>query len=392
MNTSKRNLTISICFAILLLGLVGCAANDEPPAGGASTSGAVQEQEAGSSEPLVIQVEQAGDPVGVDFRGVVITGTVRVQLTGAEGTVWQEEIIDLGPFAVNTVIEPQTAGEYHLAMAWDGPAQIQYALRWSLGEIEVPTISPLALMAGIGMVVVAVGSVVYAIATRQMDWKYAGFGAAGWVIAVVLEYLWATQTHPIVYGALSDALPEKALLPILYLYGGALTGVFEVAVVWLAMRYSRLGQETTWNRAFSFGVGFGAVEALLLGISSVASIIVAMNTPDIFPLEALEQIAQASNPLFGLAPIVERAFTVLIHISASVFVFFGIAKQQPRWFWLAFGYKAILDAAAAFGQIPGLDTLPTVWTVEALVIAWGLIGWWGTRWVRHGYPDSEAKD
>jgi uncharacterized membrane protein YhfC len=388
-----RNLTISICLVVLLLGLTGCAADDEPPTGGASTSGAVQEQEAGSSEPLIIQVEQPGDPVGVDFRGVVISGTVRAELTGdTAGVVWQEEIASPGPFAANTVVTPSTPGEYQLGLAWDEPAQAQYALQWQPGPIEVPTISPLALMAGIGMVVVAAGFVVYAIATRQMDWRYAGFGAAGWVIAVVLEYLWATQTHPIVYGALSEALPEEALRPILYLYTGVLTGVFEVAAVWLAMRYSRLGQETTWNRAFSFGVGFGAVEALLLGISSLASIIMAMNAPDLFPLEALRQIAQASSPLFGLAPVVEHAFMVLIHISTSVFVFYSIAKQQPRWFWLAFGYKAIVDAAAAFGQILGLDTLSTVWTVGALVIAWGLIGWWGARWVRRGYPDSEAKE
>ena len=130
-------------------------------------NGLLQEEEAGSTEPFLIPVEQAGDPVGVDFRGVVITGTVRVQMTGSEGVIWQGETTALGPFAVNTVVEPPAAGEYKLGMAWDGPTEVQYALRWQPGEIEVPAISSLALMAGIGMIAVAAGFVAYAIVTRQ---------------------------------------------------------------------------------------------------------------------------------------------------------------------------------------------------------------------------------
>jgi uncharacterized membrane protein YhfC len=374
--------------AILLSFLAGCAAETQPIEG-ASMSGSLQETEPGSRMPFSIQVERAGDPLGIDFRGVVISGTVRAELTGdTAGVIWQEEIASPGPFAANTVVTPSTPGEYQLGLAWDGPVQAQYALQWQPGAIEVPTVSPLALMAGGGMVAVAVGFVVYTLATHQMAWKYLGLGALGWIITVLLKFAWAVPVNPIVYSMLIDTLLEAVGLPIFYLYVGALTGVFEVATVWLVMRHSRLGREVTWKDAFSFGVSFGSVEALLLGISSIASIIVALTTPDIFPLRTLEQIAQASNPLYGLAPVLERFFAVLVHTFANLLIFYAVAKEQPRWFWMAFAYKTLIDTVAAFGQVTGLNTLATLWAIEAVVVIWGAGGWLGIRWLKRRYPET----
>jgi uncharacterized membrane protein YhfC len=383
-----KKLAICIGLSLLLTGLVGCAAVESPPSEGASTSGSLQEKEAGSTAPFTIQVKQADDPVGIDFRGVV-SGTVRVQLTDATAEiVWQEKIASPGSFAINTVVNPPTAGEYQLGLAWDGPMQLQYELQWKRGEIEVPTVPPLALMSGIGMALVAAGFVIYLLVTRQMDWKYLGLGAPAWIVTVLLKFTWAAAANAIVYDSLIEALPEAAAMPIFYLYVGVLTGVFEVAAVWLAMRYTRLGQDTTWKSALSFGVGFGAVEALLLGISSAASVIVAMTTPDVFPLGALEQLAQACNPLYGLAPIVERFFTILVHIFSNALIFYAVAQKRMRWFWLAFAYKTLLDTGAAFGQMVGIDTLATLWMLEAFVIVWGAIGWLGMRWIQKRYPEA----
>jgi uncharacterized membrane protein YhfC len=382
-----KKLGICIGLSILLLGLAGCGA-EPPPTEGGSISGTKQEDEAGSIVLFTIQVEQAGDPVGIDFRGVV-SGTVRVQLTSAEGTViWQEEVGSTGPLAVNTAVEPPAPGEYQLGIAWDGPMQMQYELQWKPGAIEVPTVPPLALMSGIGMVVVAIGFVIYVIVTRQTDWKYLGLGALGWIATVLLKFAWAASANPTVYNGLTETLPEAAAMPVFYVYVGALTGVFEVVGVWLALRYTRLGQETTWRRALSFGIGFGAVEALLLGISSTASTVMAMTTPELFPLGTLEQIAQASNPLYGLAPIVERFSTILVHMFSNALIFYTVAQKQSRWLWLAFAYKTLLDTAAALGQMTGLSTLAALWAIEAFVVVWGALGWLGLRWIRRRYPDT----
>ena len=349
-------------------------------------NGALQEEDAGAFSPFTVPVEHAGDPIGVDFRGVAASGNVRVELVGADGqVVWQEEAGGPAPFAITTVVNPPAAGEYTLRLVWDGALTLQYALKWQPGEIEMPVISPLVLLGGLGMIVVAVGYVVYA-AVHKLGWGYLGLGAAAWIVAVVLKLAWAIPINPPVYNALNGALPQALGGPLFWVYVGLLTGIFEVALVWLALRYTRLGQ-APWKHALAFGIGFGAVEALLLGVLSLAQMIAALTTPSLFPLDTLAQVALANNPLYGLAAIWERFFTAPVHIFCNVLVFYAVARQQPRWFWLSFAYKTLLDAVAAYGQMAGVATsLGLAWALEILVAVMGAVGYLGIRWIEKRYP------
>jgi uncharacterized membrane protein YhfC len=370
--------------------LVGCSlpAETSRPMEGASVTGAtLDEGDAGTYVLFTVQVEQAGDPVGVDFRGILATGSVRVQLLDSEGqAIWEEAVVSPGTFTVNTVVRPPESGEYQLGLAWDGPVQASYSLQWRPGEIEVASVSTLALLGGSGMIAVAMGFVIYAV-LRKFGWSYLGLGALAWAVTVVLKFAWAVPVNPSVYDGLYNALPEALAALLFYLYAGALTGVFEVGIVWLVMRYTRLGQ-VPWNRALAFGIGFGAVEALLLGVSSVGTVLTALVAPGVFPLEVLEQMSRLNNVLYGLAPILERFFIVLVHILASVLIFYAIAQRKPKWFWLALIYKTGIDAVAAFGQFWGLETLAKIWIMEAVVALWGIVGWLGIRWVQQRYPNQ----
>jgi uncharacterized membrane protein YhfC len=249
----------------------------------------------------------------------------------------------------------------------------------------VATVSTLALLGGSGMIAVAIGFVIYA-ALRKLGWGYLGLGALAWVVTVMLKFAWAFSVNSFIYNGLYDALPEVIAALLFYLYVGALTGIFEVGVVWLVMRYTRLGR-VSWKRALAFGIGFGAVEALLLGLSSLGNVLMALIIPSAFPLEALEQVSRLNNVLYGLAPILERFSIVLVHILANVLIFYAIARRKPKWFWLALIYKTGLDAVAAFAQFWGLETLAKIWTIEAVVALWGIIGWLGIRWVQQRYPE-----
>jgi uncharacterized membrane protein YhfC len=378
-----------IFWGALVLILVGCSSSGETPRPMecASVTGAtLDEGHAGTYMPFTVRVEQAGDPVGVDFRGILTTGSVRVQLLNSEsGVTWEEAVASPGPFAVNTVVRPPQSGEYQLGLTWDGPVQAQYSLQWRPGEVQIATVSSLALLGGLGMIAVAVGFVIYA-ALRKLGWGYLGLGALAWAVTVVLKFAWAIPVNPFVYESLYNALPEAVAGPLFYLYVGALTGIFEVGIVWLVMRYTRLGR-VSWNRALAFGIGFGAVEALLLGLSSLGTVLTVLVAPNVFPLEALEQVSLLNNVLYGLAPILERFSTVLIHILSNVLIFYAVAKRKTKWFWLALIYKTGIDAVAAFAQFWGLETLAKIWAIEAVVALWGLVGWLGTRWVQRRYPE-----
>ncbi len=383
-----RVFLLAILASVFLLSLPGCLSGGaEEPLLGASMSGALDEVVAGAFMDFGVEVAQAGDPVGIDFRGVLISGSVRVLLEDAEHQpVFQRTVDQPGPFAVNTVVYPQP-GTYTFGITWDGPVQLtHYEFQWRPHPVTLVKVSPVALLGGMGMVVVALGYLAYAVA-RKLGWGYLGLGALAWVITVALKFVWAVPLNTPIYDALTKALPESVAMPLFYIYVGLLTGMTEVLLTWLFLRYTRLGL-VPWGKALAFGIGFGAVEALLLGINSFSGVVAALVMPDTLPVDALAQIAVANNPLWGLASIVERLFTCLVHIFCNVLLFYGAWKKDSRWFWLSFLFKSAIDAVAAFAQFWGLDALWKIWLIEAIVMVWGLLSLWGIRWVQNRYPDE----
>jgi uncharacterized membrane protein YhfC len=383
---SRRKWAVGLIIILVLTLLTGCEAEEPEELEGAFVTGAtLLEEEVGSLTIFNIPVEETGEPIGIDFRGTLISGSVRVQLLAPDGEVfWEEVTAEPGLFAVNTVVEPEEPGEYDLGLAWDGPVQASYNLRWQPGEIEITPTSPLILVGGLGMMLVAIGFVVYA-ALRRLGWGYMGLGAVAWMITVALKFLWAIPFNTPIYEALTGGLPESAANLIFYLYVGALTGVFEVAGVWLLLRYTSLGK-VEWERALAFGIGFGAIEALLLGLLSLVNGLLVLFAPEIIPPGTVGAIGLS----LAIAPVWERFFTILIHIFSNVLLFYGAVKLEARWFWLAFAYKTAVDAVAAFGQLWGLDTARRIWLIEAIIALFGIAGWLGIRWVRARYPEAPA--
>jgi len=244
-------------------------------------------------------------------------------------------------------------------------------------------LSPLILLGGTGMILVAVGFVVYAV-IKRLGWAYLGFGALMWIITVAIKFALAVPSNSTIYRALNGALGNIGA-GLFDLYVGMLTGITEVGIVWLVLRYTRFGK-VEWKRALAFGIGFGAIEVLLLGLGSLLTMLTVLLAPQVIPSESLSQLALANNILYGIAPIVERFFTVWVHIFCNVLIFFAIAKSQTRWFWLSFWFKSLIDAVAAYAQTASvIVSLEGIWAIEAIVILWGILGWLGVRWIQSRY-------
>ncbi len=363
----------------------GVSAAQQPWAGASITGAGLDADRPGATMPFRMTLDAPGNPVGVDFRGTLVKGSVQVQISDAqEQVIWAKLVTGVGSFVVNEVITPTSGGNYMLGLAWDGPVQAQYALQWQPGKIEVAVVSPLALMGGLGMVGVALVALIYA-ARRRLGWGYLGLGALSWVVTVALKFAWAIPLNPLVYRGLSAALPPALARPLIYLYTGALTGVFEVGILWLALRFTRLGR-VAWPGVLAFGIGFSAVEALLLGVSALTTVATALLAPATLPVAALAQLAATANPLFGLAPVVERAAVILVHIGATALIFYAAIRRRAGPFWLAFAGKTALDAVATAGQVWGMTTLGKLWAIEAVMVLLGAAGWAVTRWVARRYP------
>jgi uncharacterized membrane protein YhfC len=373
------------------LALAGCGPVDgpEPPAGARIPGATLQADVAGSRFPFALQVDRAEEPIGVDIRGTLQRGSFRVQLRTTGGQVdWELDVSQLGPFAINTVVRPADSGAYELGLVWDGPVSATYSLAWAPGQVEVPRVSPVAVLSGLGMVAVAAGYAVWG-ARARLPWTYLGLGAMAWVVTVVVKFVLAAAANGPIYAALTGALPEAAAEIVMSIYIGVLTGVTEVLIVWLVLRYTRLGK-VGWNRALGFGIGFGAIEALLLGINSLVSVVAGLATPNLVPPAALEELARLNNGLILIAPVWERFFTVLVHMLSNVLLFYGVARGEARWLWASFAYKSAIDAVAGYAGFWGLGTVGRIWLIETIVGVFGIMGWLGLRWLSARYPDGQG--
>jgi uncharacterized membrane protein YhfC len=248
-----------------------------------------------------------------------------------------------------------------------------------------PQMTPVILVPGIGMILVGLGFAIYGI--RYGGWKYSLWGAAFWLITVLVKFIIAIPLNPFFYKTILQAMPGLPGISIFSLYVGLMTGLTEVLITWLVLKYTRLGR-VGWKQAFAFGAGFGTFEALLLGLGSLGSMITVLIMPEKIPPAMLQSLTQANNLLFVLAPISERFFTIWVHILCNVLLFYGIMNGQWRWFWLSFVYKSAIDFIAGYAQVSGrLESLTFIWIIEAIVALFGAVSWWGTTRVQHHYID-----
>jgi uncharacterized membrane protein YhfC len=250
------------------------------------------------------------------------------------------------------------------------------------GDRAAAAVPPLALLSGGGMIVVALGFAAYA-GRRRLGWGALGLGALAWGVTVALKFAWAILFNQPVYTACSHLLPSLGV-PLFALYVGALTGFFEVGLVALLLNYTRLGK-AAWPHIVAFGIGFGAIEALFFGVSSLSSTLASMLISVAVPPTPMVS-ARLGNILWVLAPVVERLAAIFIHMCSNVLIFYAVNTRRRRWLSLAFCYKTAVDAvAAAFVHTNGIDTLGQVWTFEAIMVVCGVAGWLGLRWLAPRY-------
>jgi uncharacterized membrane protein YhfC len=169
-------------------------------------------------------------------------------------------------------------------------------------------------------------------------------------------------------------------LALLGAYVGLRTGLLENGLAWLALAKTRL-KGYGFREAAAFGVGFGAFEAILLGLPAALQVAVFTANPAL-----LEQIPAAERELIRAslslptwvvgAPIIERAFTLFVHIASTLLVYWSIIMKRLWPFLAAVAYKSVVDAAVPYLQAtlnPQLS--PTgAYLGEVWVVAVGTVG------------------
>lgn len=326
-----------------------------------------------------------GAPIKIKVSGIVDIGSLHFELRDPQGqAVWDSGTIKTGDFSIKTEynLPAGETGTYQLGMVYDANTSANYNLGWHAIKL-----GPSILLPGLGMILVSLAFVFHAARRRWLGWRYLGMGALFWMMTVVAKFVFAIPVNPIVFRAL-NATQENIFSAgnlVAYLYIGALTGIFEVGLAYLILRKSRWGR-TSWEQALAFGIGFGVIEALLLGLSGSISALSGLLAPDMLPISSLGSLANNSSLIMGLAPVIERLAVIFAHIFACVLIFHTIASGESKWMWLAVLYKTLLDTPAGFASFWGVGTPEKLWTIEAVILLFGLIGLWGTIQIARRYP------
>lgn len=387
--TPNRKLILIMLFAALLL--VGCSLESQ---NASLRSGQVQdkkiEQSASGEETLfTFDVDQgmldAGSQVIVRGSGSMQSGWLSMVIYNSDGQVaWNSGDFG-GKYTFNSFYKPTRLGKHSLAAVWRDGAKGTFSLAY-----QALFLSAWVLLPGLGMSLVAIIFILYSLRNGG-TWRYLGLGALAWIVTVAVKFAIAAAINPVVSKAIfsQGAFWSPGNL-VFYIYLGSLTGWTEVLLTWLLLRKKRMGL-TPWRKVLAFGVGLGTVEALLLGLSSLSVMSAALLAPQTIPAQTMGTIMISSNPFYSLGPVAERFAVIIVHIFCNVLIFYSLLSSKVRWMWLSFAYKSLIDTIAAFAQVWGVETVAKLWTIEAVIIVFGLAAGWGTGQIRKQYRKAEEE-
>ena len=374
----NKKIYLFILISLLVLALSGCAAQPEEPfVGGSITNVQLNETTAGENANFTITIEEPQENIGVNFWGSFQEGSVNVSITNQEsGEVVYQKNFSGALSNVNETL-PLDEGVYNLIVSWDDAVTGTYNLEWKPGKVEIPEISPIVLMSGIGMLLV--GAIFFYLGVKHSKVSMGLLGGLFWLGTVIVKFIIAGSFNNTIYVWLTDALPGLPGTIIFSIYIGLLTGITEILITYLVLKNTKFGKRT-WNEIYAFSMGFGAIEAILLGLASLASMILVLTMTSDLPVSQLRSVAISNNFFYSFAPIVERIFTIFVHLGCNIMIFYSIYKKDMRWFWASFALKSGIDAIAGYAQLSGqLESAAFIWIIEAFVILFGTAGYLITR-------------
>ena len=235
-------------------------------------------------------------------------------------------------------------------------------------------LSPHAAASGAAGLMMLVGllAVAFGLWRWKTPFRLFGLGALLWVVAVAVKVALAIPLNKPVMGALHAALPKHPADVTFWIYIGLLTGITEVGIFLALARWFQRRQ-WSWKDAASVGVGFGAIEAILVGLGLASA-----------------AVAGAAMEASIFNPPLERLLTIFIHTGATVMVIYAITRRKWGWFAFAFLYKSGVDAVAAYVLLAAKDLLASKqlfvelgyfgpFAYAAIPILWYLKRYWDGR-------------
>lgn len=254
--------------------------------------------------------------------------------------------------------------------------------------------NPLLLLAGVGMMLAGLIPLIYWWKTRRVGWRIFAWGGGIWALAIIVKLALDMTLTPGFQSALQGLYPAFGVAVLTGVYVGLRTGLLESGFSYLAVLKTKL-KGMKWNEAVAFSLGFGCTEAFILGLFGFINLYVLIFYPQVVQAlpEGMKAIVmqQLELPTLAIAPaIMERVFTILVHLFAGLLVVYSVITRKFKYFICSLAYKTIVD-----GMIPllllyvGTGTLLGMFLIELPIIFLGLVGLLGFFWMRDKFKRPE---
>ncbi len=169
------------------------------------------------------------------------------------------------------------------------------------------------------------------------------------------------------------------------LYGVTMAGVFEECGRHIVLKYIMKKNRTREN-AVLYGIGHGGIEILGVILPSIITCLVVAIMFTNGPLDAAlgalnitEETAAAALPTVKAAAafdygmmamnVIERLFAMLLHISLTVIVFYGVISGEKKYLPLAILIHMLMDTFAALYQ----RSVVPLWSSEVWAAFWAVV-------------------
>ena len=250
-----------------------------------------------------------------------------------------------------------------------------------IGKSSIPALTITIIL----LIVITVGFFIYWYVKnkQQINISYLIAGIVGFYVSARILELGVHYFCIIMDNPVSRFITGNTAAYVLY--GVTMAGVFEECGRYIVLKYI-LKKNRTPENSVLYGIGHGGFEILAVILPSLITCLVCAVMFSSMPLDAAlkalnitEETASAAFPGVQSAAVfdygmmamnvIERVFAMLLHISLTVIVFYGVVSGRKRYLPLAILLHMLMDTFAALYQ---RGVVP-LWSAEVWAGFWALV-------------------
>lgn len=316
-----------------------------------------------------------GTPILYQQGGRVRIAVIRERIEGPGGLHYQVSPEgrkgDLNQIKPEEVIATHQTEEEMAGLAEEGKAK--------LAGFKA---NPMIILGGVLTLLVLVVAIVYWRKKANSFWRYFWAGTLVWNLMIVVKTVMDIT--------ITQKVAAFGLLASFFYFGGR-TGLLEngMTYAWASKKL----KDTDFNQAVAYGIAFGGMEILMVGLLTTTFASVLTFKPEFLAFlpaylrqEAIT--AYSASSWFLFAPVIERISALFIHLASCVAVFLSLRTKKMGYFWLAVALKGVTDGMVPLlvAKLPQGNFLLWAYLVEIPIAFLGLVSFLTVKWLKKNYP------